>query len=307
MQKNKPKISSSEINTKFNIASDNNEINILDPQEKKVKLIYYTDPICSFCWSIEPQFRKFKLNYGSYMHIEYRMGGLLKSWEGFTDSNNGISCPKDVADHWEEVARMSDMSLDGDVWLKTPLSSSYPASIAYIAMLNQGEILATRYLRIVREFLFLEKRDISKDKHILDAVRKAGGDLDQFKIDLGKKNTQNAFLEDLKGCKDMQIKGFPTFIFFNKEGEEIRLTGESNYHSYVLALEESFGRNLEPVNPNFSELDILDTYQNLSTKEIAILMNQDEQKTVNNLESMADEGAIQKTQYKHGTFWRYSG
>ena len=29
--------------------------------EKKVKLVYFTDPICSSCWGIEPPFRKLKL------------------------------------------------------------------------------------------------------------------------------------------------------------------------------------------------------------------------------------------------------
>ncbi|MPT36198.1 MAG: DsbA family protein, partial [Flavobacterium sp.] len=28
---------------------------------KPIKIIYYTDPICSSCWGIEPQLRKLKL------------------------------------------------------------------------------------------------------------------------------------------------------------------------------------------------------------------------------------------------------
>ena len=43
--------------------------------KKPIKLIYYTDPICSSCWGIEPQLRKLKLEYGNHFDIEYRMGG----------------------------------------------------------------------------------------------------------------------------------------------------------------------------------------------------------------------------------------
>src|SRR5690348_11209016 len=38
--------------------------------KKPVKVIYYTDPICSSCWGIEPQLRKLKLEYGNSLEIE---------------------------------------------------------------------------------------------------------------------------------------------------------------------------------------------------------------------------------------------
>jgi hypothetical protein len=36
---------------------------------KPVKLLYFTDPICSSCWGIEPQLRKLK-QYGEYFDID---------------------------------------------------------------------------------------------------------------------------------------------------------------------------------------------------------------------------------------------
>ena len=64
--------------------------------EKKVKLVYFTDPICSSCWGIEPQLKKLKLEYGKDLEIEYRMGGLLPDW---SYNSGGISKPSDVAQH----------------------------------------------------------------------------------------------------------------------------------------------------------------------------------------------------------------
>lgn len=58
---------------------------------KLVKVIYYTDPICSSCWGIEPQLRKLKLEYGNAVEIEYRMGGLLPDWSYNSD---GIGQPR---------------------------------------------------------------------------------------------------------------------------------------------------------------------------------------------------------------------
>ena len=68
-----------------------------------------------------------KLEYGDYINIEYHMGGLVPSWEGF--NSGGITKPSDVAHHWDEVSKYYEMPIDGDIWLEDPLHSSYPPSI----------------------------------------------------------------------------------------------------------------------------------------------------------------------------------
>jgi hypothetical protein len=64
--------------------------------DKPIRIIYFTDPICSSCWGIEPQLRKMKLEYGDLIDIEYHMGGLLPDW---SYDSGGISQPSHVAFH----------------------------------------------------------------------------------------------------------------------------------------------------------------------------------------------------------------
>ena len=45
--------------------------NKVQSTKKSVKLIYYTDPICSSCWGIEPQLRKLKLEYADAIEIVF--------------------------------------------------------------------------------------------------------------------------------------------------------------------------------------------------------------------------------------------
>ncbi len=66
----------------------------IKPSTKPIQVIYFTDPICSSCWGIEPQLRRMKLEYGSSIQIEYCMGGLLPDW---SYNSGGISKPSDVA------------------------------------------------------------------------------------------------------------------------------------------------------------------------------------------------------------------
>ena len=129
----------------------------LAAKQLPVKIIYFTDPICSSCWGVEPQLRKLKLEYSEFFDIEYHMGGLLPSWDIY--NSGAISKPSDVAHHWDEVSRYYEMPIDGDVWLEDPLPSSYPPSIAFKAAQAQDKVKAVAFMRNLREKLFLQKKE----------------------------------------------------------------------------------------------------------------------------------------------------
>jgi putative protein-disulfide isomerase len=78
--------------------------------EKEISIIYFTDPICPTCWTIQPQLRKLQLEYADHVNIEYKMGGLPPSWDNF--NRHGIQKPSDVAAHWEEVCSFYEMPVN---------------------------------------------------------------------------------------------------------------------------------------------------------------------------------------------------
>lgn len=289
------------------VCEPNNNIDIeeikLNKQEK-VKLIYYTDPICSACWAIEPELKKFKLEYGDFVEIEYKMGGLLPNWDGFNDAGNGISKPSDVGHHWDEVGSYSGMSIDGDVWTEDPLSSSYPPSIAFKAMEKQGKEKALQFLRLIREMVFLEKKNITKEHFLLKAVGKCNGDTEKFLLDYHNEKVKQSFINEIQEGRKIGVRGFPTFIFIGKEGTGFKISGMSGYNNYVTALEKTFGQEIKPKEISFSELDLLKKYNYLATKEISFILSQDEKTTMINLEKLVESKLIKKEKQKFGYFWR---
>lgn len=297
-----------DINTGLCATTENKDIEKISLNKStKVKLLYYTDPICSACWAIEPELRKFKLQYGKYFDLEYKMGGLLPNWDGFADSSNGISGPEDVAQHWEEVAQHSGMSIDGDIWLEDPLSSSFPPSIAYKAMQKQGEPIAASFLREMRIMVFLEKKNISKIEYMLEAVERCRGDKNKFKLDNEDQQTKDNFYAEIQEGRNMGVSGFPTFIFIGENGSGFKISGMSGYAQYVAALEQAHGKKLEPQEINYSELDLLKKYRYLATKEISVILNQDESETILNLKKLVHNSTIEEVRQKFCLFWKYIG
>ncbi len=272
---------------------------------KKVRLLYYTDPICSACWAIEPELRKFKLEYGHLMDIEYKMGGLLPGWEGFEDQSNGISKPSDVAHHWDEVGEYTKMSIDGDVWLEDPLDSSFPPSIAFKAVQQQGEDLALRFLRRIREQVFLEKKNITKTEVLIAALKDCNGNTEQFLEDYQNEKIEQQFQNEMQEGRELGVRGFPTFIFVNQGGKGIRISGMSGYDNYILALEEIMGEKINPKPIRYNIETLLDKYDYLATKEISFVLSLDEKEVLSQLENLVKNGKVKKEKQKYSDFWRW--
>lgn len=214
------------------------ELTTINSQQKNntlVKVLYFTDPICSSCWGLEPQLRRLKLEFGNQIEIEYIMGGLLPDW---SYNSGGISKPSDVAEHWDEVSEHYDMPIDGNLWLEDPLQSSYPPSIAFKAAQLQNKGKSSQFLREIRELVFLKKKNISKYEHLEYAAEKVGLNIEKFKIDFHGKARED-FEKDLKLAKEHRIKGFPTVLFQNKSGDQQTVYGSKPYDYFQAAIQKS--------------------------------------------------------------------
>lgn len=275
------------------------EINI-SAKRKPVRLLYFTDPICSSCWGIEPQLRKLKLEYGAYHDIEYRMGGLLKGWDSY--GGRDVSNPTDVAHHWDEVSAYYDMPIDGDLWLEDPLSSSYPPSIAFKAAQLQGEEKALVFLRRIKEMVFLEKKNITKWEHLQQAALETGLDAEKLKADFDGK-AKELFEEDVKLARSLGVRGFPTIFFTDEEDNRLKVYGVKPYDQFEQTLLKLYPQAVkEPVNTSHEH--VFAHYPTLTSKEFSILTDKTKEAAESILSDLFEKGTIEKYSSKNGVLWR---
>lgn len=266
---------------------------------KPVKVIYFTDPICSSCWGIEPQLRKLKLEYGDTFEIDYRMGGLLPNW----NYNSGsISKPSDVAQHWDDVSVYYDMPIDGDVWLEDPLVSSYPSSMAFKAAEMQDKEKAISFLREIREMVFLQKKNITRREHLEQAAQRVGLDLDQFKYDyIGK--AKELFNQDLELAKELGVRGFPSLFFIDVTGNKEFVYGSQPYSVYEKAL-LTLAPTAKKLEYDLSWGALFDKYPTISAKEFTELSGTPRNKSEQLLNELAEKGKLEKWVTKNGSIWK---
>ena len=188
---------------------------------QKIKLIYFTDPVCSTCWLIEPYLHRLIQDYKDQLILEIKMGGLLPSWDEFQSPDENVSKEDFLASLINYQAREFGADMDGDIWIENPVKSSFPASIAYHAAKIQDPDKAIKFLRSIREMLFIEKKDISAEHNIISAVIRSGLNIEQFLADIKNGEAEKAFQADLLEREQWNVKRFPTLIFMNEAGEFI--------------------------------------------------------------------------------------
>lgn len=265
---------------------------------KAIKVIYFTDPICSSCWGIEPQLKKLKLEYSKYLQIDHRMGGLLPDWNY---NSGGISKPSDVAHHWDEVSVQYDMPIDGDVWLEDPLHSSYPPSIAFKAAQMQDDDKADLFLRAMRELLFLQKKNITKWEHIATAATIAGLDVTQLKNDF-EGDANKLFEEDLKMAASLGVRGFPTLFFVDEAGNKEMVYGTRPYPFYEISILKLYP-GAQKAEYNKSWENLFSTFSSLTVKEFTELSGTPRQESEQLLNDLSDKGVLDKYTTKNGSIW----
>lgn len=267
---------------------------------KPVKLLYFTDPICSSCWGIEPQLRKLKQEYGHYFDIEYRMGGLLESWSEYGGSD--VNGPQSVAQHWEEAGAFYNMPINGDVWNEDPLDSSYPPSIAFKAAQLQDNHKADQFLRRIKEMVFIEKKNITKLEHLMHAATDAGLDAVQFEYDYQYRAKQ-LFEEDLSMAREWGVRGFPTIYFIDEDDNRFKVYGSKHYQVYEQALLKLLPAQVKKNTPSSFE-DILKGYDTLTLKEFAVFFDKSLVEAGTILNGLEQEKKVKRMVSKAGIFWR---
>ena len=267
--------------------------------EKPIKILYFTDPICSSCWGIEPQLRKLKLEYGPLIDIEYHMGGLLPDW---SYNSGGISKPSDVAHHWDEASVYYDMPIDGDVWLNDPLNSSYPASIAFKAAEMQDKQKAVLFMREVREMVFLHQKNIAKWEVLEQAAKNVQLDVVQLKKDYDGK-AQELFKADLEITRNHGVRGFPTLLFIGSNQQKETLYGSKPYASFEMLVAKMAP---DSVKSNYVKdwKHLFGHYSSLTAREFTELAELPRKEAESLLNQLTAEGVLEKFQTKNGALWK---
>ncbi len=211
------------------IHKQNHRDTVASAAPETVDFYYFTDPVCSHCWALEGVMNRIKHEYASHLNVITVMGGMMEHAASPDEA-------ADMAEHWASIALYYDIPIDGTLWTESSLSSTWPSSIAYLHLRGLDAQRAARFLRLVREAAFLDKRDVGTRAVLHDLLAAVGADpapiLDLVFSEAGR----NLLLANMKPMVEFDVTAFPTVVITNRAGEGVKIVGVRTAETYRKAI-----------------------------------------------------------------------
>ena len=144
---------------------------------------------------------------------------------------------------WMHAKELSGMTMQQNIWMRDPPSSSYPACIAVKCAFMQSDESGEIYLRLLREAIMIRGENISQQKILNREANKLQGfvpgfDMDQFTEDIKNGNGMEAFRKDLQEVQYYHINRFPSLVIKNEQGKAIIISGYRPYNVLMSAIQQ---------------------------------------------------------------------
>lgn len=185
---------------------------------------------------MEPQWRRLVFQFREHLQWKYCLAGLIPDWNNFVDDANSVVRPAQLGPLWMQAKHASGMPMDPAVWHRSPIRSSFPACIAVKCAFLQSDIYGERYLRMAREAVMVQGKDVSSNEVLMSIASELSGEMPAFNVtrfisDYNDGEGRDAFRKDWMEARARGIQRFPTLLFSGSNGESALISG---YNAFSL-------------------------------------------------------------------------
>lgn len=214
----------------------------MERESNAIAVTIFTDPLCCWSWAFEPQLQQLKKALGEQATWEYRMGGLIPSWDNFHDNVNSVSRPAQMGPVWMHAGQVAGKPICHQVWINDPPASSYPSCIAVKCAQLQSSLAGEGMLQLLREACMAEGKNIARQEVLFDVARKLSiddktFDPARFKEDFFGKHGQDALRADLAEVSYYRINRFPALIVKSPAEKTIVISGYRKWEEVLKIME----------------------------------------------------------------------
>ncbi|MDH3648315.1 MAG: DsbA family protein [Saprospiraceae bacterium] len=178
-----------------------------------MELIYFADPMCSWCYGFSPELTKIAAHYRD-VPLQIVMGGLRPH------GTEIIADMKDfLREHWDHVAERSGQPFTYKILEDTTLTyDTEPSCRAVVVVRHMDPTKEFHFLKSVQYAFYRDNKNTNEVQTFLEIVDEIALDkntfLDLFSSDAFKAKT----MRDFQFSAQLGVRGYPTLLMKNDEG-----------------------------------------------------------------------------------------
>ncbi len=178
-----------------------------DPDQKQ--LIYFADPMCSWCWGFSPVINALAARFADRVPIQLYMGGLRAGNTERMDQGAKAS----IRGHWEHVHARTGQSFNFDFFERDDfVYDTEPACRAVVTARSFHASLGLRLLSRLHQAFYVEGQDTTDRDTLVALAGIEGLDVAAFGEKFDSRDAEMITKIDFQIAKETGVTGFPTLL-----------------------------------------------------------------------------------------------
>ena len=201
-------------------------------------LLYFHDPMCSWCWAFRPAWQTIRAGLPSDITVRQILGGLAPD----DPEPMPVELRNIIRQIWATVQEVvPGTEFNYDFWERcSPRRSTYPACRAVIAARRQGSSFEEAMILAIQRAYYLQARNPSEETTLIELAGEIGIDPAVFSNDLFDPGIHQELLSEIELTKERRVRGFPALIL--QQGEQFRDIAVE-YDDGAISLEDILARH----------------------------------------------------------------
>lgn len=178
--------------------------------ESSSELLYFADPMCSWCWGFLPSVKKLVERYGDQTMLSVVLGGLHCG----TQKSLEPSMKETIRCHWERVHEATGQPFDRSFFDRPDfVYDTEPSCRAVVAARRIAVECALPVLERLHRAFYAENRDITDEPTLVSlCAEHLGISETRFAEVYGQEETQLETYSDFELARELGVRGFPTLL-----------------------------------------------------------------------------------------------
>ncbi len=172
-------------------------------------LVYFADPMCSWCWGFSPVVAAIGREFGEDLPIHPVMGGLRP----YTKAPASDSDIRTIRSHWEHVRERTLQPFDHAFFeRKGFVYDTEPGARAVVVMRRAGAAAALEGLRRIQAAFYAQNRDVTDLEELVAIAAATGFDPGASRAEFAGEDALRETRQDFALARRVGITGFPTML-----------------------------------------------------------------------------------------------
>ncbi len=175
---------------------------------EKTTLIYFGDPMCSWCYGFAPELKQAVKEFKNQINFKLVMGGLRPYNTQTIDQLSDF-----LKHHWEQVAETSGQVFNYNLLQDSSfVYDTEPPARAVVTLRHLQPALEYDFYELIQTSFYAKNLNTNKLESYLDLVGMLNISGDDFQEMFESDEMKQAVKEDFRYSSQVGVRGFPTLV-----------------------------------------------------------------------------------------------